>query len=234
MKQTEKRTGLGIAVLVFAILFMGLSAWLIGRPLIRFLGEPERFRDWVSEKGWLGVLAFVGMMTVQVVIALIPGEPFEIAAGYAFGSVLGTLWCMVAILLGSALIFVLVRRFGKRLVRLFFPEKELDDLRFLNSEDKRSLVFFLLMLIPGTPKDLLSYIAGLTKIRFRNWMLIVAVARIPSVVTSVVGGSALGEEKYGFAAIVFGITILISGIGVLIYKAVLKKKNKSEETTPTE
>ena len=233
MKQTEKKTGLGIAVLVFALLFMALSAWLIGRPLIRFLGEPAQFRSWVSDKGIWGVLAFLGMMTVQVVVALIPGEPFEIAAGYAFGSFFGTLWCMLAILFGSALIFGLVRLFGKKLVNLFFPDKELDQLRFLNTEDKRSLVFFLLMLIPGTPKDLLSYAAGLTRIRFWRWMLIVAVARIPSVVTSVVGGSALGEKNYGFAAIVFGITILISAVGVLIYRSVLKKKNQSEEETTT-
>lgn len=228
-EKREKKTGLGIAVIVFAVLFMGLAAWLIGKPLITFLGEPAAFRDWVADKGVLGVLAFIGMMLVQVVIALIPGEPFEIAAGYAFGYFFGTLWCMVAIVLGSALIFGLVRLFGKRLVNLFFPDKELDDLKFLNSEGKRNTVFFLLMLIPGTPKDLLTYVAGLTKIRFWHWMLIVTVARIPSVVTSVVGGSALGEEKYTFAAIVFGITVAISAIGLLIYRAILKRKQTADE-----
>ena len=229
MERKEKKTRYGIALIVFAVLFSCFAAWLVGRPLIRWLGEPDQFRDWVSDKGALGVLAFIGLMLVQVVIALIPGEPFEIAAGYAFGYFLGTLWCMIAILAGSALIFYLVRRFGKRLVNLFFPDRELDNLRFLNSEGKRSTVFFLLMLIPGTPKDLLSYFAGLTKIEFWHWMLIVAVARIPSVVTSVVGGGALGEERYMLAVIVFAATLLISGIGLLIYRQLLKKKQKNEE-----
>lgn len=224
----EKKTAWGIALIVFAVLFSVGAAFLVGRPLIAFLGEPAQFRAWVSDKGAWGVLAFIGMMMVQVVVALIPGEPFEIAAGYAFGNFFGTLWCMVAIVLGSALIFGLVRLFGKKLVNLFFPDKELDDLKFLNSEGKRSTVFFLLMLIPGTPKDLLTYVAGLTKIKFWHWMLIVAVARIPSVVTSVVGGSALGEQKYTFAAIVFAVTLAVSGVGLLIYRAILKKKQSGE------
>ena len=232
-KENKNRTGLGIALIVFAVLFSLGAAWLIGRPLVEFLGEPERFRAWVSEKGVWGVLAFIGMMIVQVVIALIPGEPFEIAAGYAFGYWLGTLWCMVAIALGSALIFGLVRRFGKKLVNLFFPDKELENLRFLNTEGKRNTVFFLLMLIPGTPKDLLSYVAGLTKIGFWPWMLIVLVARIPSVVTSVVGGGALGEGNYVFAVVVFAVTLAISGLGLLAYRAYLKKKQDGQ-TQPTE
>ena len=231
MQNRERKPWIGVLLIVFAVLFSGFVAWFVGWPLVQWLGEPEQFRDWVSGKGAWGVLAFIGMMLVQVVIALIPGEPFEIAAGYAFGYFFGTLWCMVSIVLGSALIFFLVRRFGKRLVNLFFPDKELDNLRFLNSERKRSTVFFLLMLIPGTPKDLLSYVAGLTKIEFWHWMLIVAVARIPSVVTSVVGGSALGEERYVLAAIVFAATLIVSGIGILIYRQILKKKQQSTEKT---
>lgn len=226
MQKKEKKTALGIGLIVFAVLFSAGALLLIGKPLADFMGSPENspFKEWAADKGVWGILAFIGMMIVQVVIAVIPGEPFEIAAGMAFGIGWGTLWCMTAILLGSALIFGLVRLFGKRLVNVFFPDKELEDLRFLNTAEKRNVLFFVLMLIPGTPKDLLSYMAGLTKIKFWQWMLIVSIARIPSVITSVVGGSALADRKYMMAVIVFGLTLLISGLGLLWYKKILKKK----------
>lgn len=231
-KEKQKKTGLGIALIAFAVVFSLASLLLIGKPLAEFMGSPENspFRDWAADKGAWGVLAFIGLMIVQVVIALIPGEPFEIAAGMVFGIGFGTLWCMVAIVLGSAIIFGLVRLFGKKLVNIFFPDKELDDLKFLNTAEKRNILFFLLMMIPGTPKDLLSYVAGLTKIKFWHWILIVAIARIPSVITSVIGGSALSDRKYTLAVVVFAITFAISGLGLLIYKKILKKKQAEDET----
>ena len=73
---------IGIAVVVFALLI-----WLVGVPLVRFASQPERFRDWVNSHGFGGRIAYMGMVILQVIVAVIPGEPFEIAAGYAFGAV---------------------------------------------------------------------------------------------------------------------------------------------------
>ncbi len=93
----------------------------------------------------------MGMVIVQVIIALIPGEPFEIAAGYAFGAWEGTLLCLLASTIGSILVFSLVRRFGLRVVRLFFSPEKLHTLRFLKDSRGRDFLFFLIFLIPGTP-----------------------------------------------------------------------------------
>lgn len=77
---------------------------------------------------------------------------------------------------------------------------------------------FLLILIPGTPKDLLGYFAPLTGMSPWTWLFITSVARIPSIITSTIGGSALGVQNYVFAAIALGATLLISGAGLLIYR----------------
>lgn len=109
MKKNELTTAqqkrLGVAALVTALVVMGLLVWLVGVPLVRFASQPERFRDWVDSHGFGGRLAYMGMVILQVVVALIPGEPFEIAAGYAFGAVEGTLLCLVASALGSVCVF---------------------------------------------------------------------------------------------------------------------------------
>ncbi len=214
-----------IAVAVF-IAFCAVVTWFIGKPLVEFVSEPEKFRAWVEEYGFWGKLCFVGMVFFQVVIALVPGEAFEIGAGYAFGIVEGVILCEIGITLGSLVVFFMVRKFGVKLVEVFFSREKINSLRFLNDNRKRNAITFLVFFLPGTPKDLLTYFVGLTDIKASHFLLLASVARLPSVITSVVGGDALGGEDYAFAIIVFVATLVLSGVGVLIYNFIQKKKTK--------
>ena len=222
MTDRHKRMLYIFSLAVFLLLFLAV-AWFIGRPMIRFVREPDLFRSWVDSHGIWGSLAFIGMMVLHVVFAIIPGEPLEIGAGYAFGFWEGTLLCMIGVAVGSLLVFALVRRFGVRLVETFFSENKIHSLRFLQNSRKRDILIFFVMFIPGTPKDLLSYFAGLTDIPMARWLLITTVARLPSVVTSTVGGNAVGEQNYLFAIVVFAATLLVSALGLLIYQQLCKR-----------
>ncbi len=228
LTQTQQKR-LGVLMLVIAILLLGLLSWVVGRPLVRFASEPERFRAWVDEKGVWARLAYMGMVIVQVVIALIPGEPFEIAAGYAFGALEGTLLCLAASTVGSLLVFWLVRRFGIRLVEIFFSKEKLRSLRFLRASPKRDYLYLLIFMLPGTPKDLLCYFAGLTDIRFPVWLIICSLGRIPAIVTSTIGGSALSSKNYWFAFAVFAGTLALSGLGLLAYNALRRRHNEKKD-----
>ena len=210
----RRRKQLAAGALVIFIVLMAAVAWFIGRPMIRFVEEPDLFRAWVDSHGVWGRLAFIGMTVLQIVVAFIPGEPLEIGAGYAFGFWEGTFLCLVSILVGSALVVLLVRRFGMLLVEVFFSREKIQSLKFLHHSPRRDMLIFLILFIPGTPKDLLSYVAGLTDIRLSRWLLIATVARIPSVITSTAGGSLMGEQNYLFAILVFAGTLAVSGLGV--------------------
>ena len=212
--------------LIFAI-FSAAVGWYVGVPMVRFAREPELFRAWVDRSGIWGKLLFIGMVFLQVIVALIPGEPMELAAGYAFGAVEGTVLSMAGILLGSTVIFLLVRRFGTKLVEVFFPERELKRLAFLKNPKKAKILAFILMTIPGTPKDLLSYFAGLTPLTLKQWLSIVVIARIPSLVTSTISGGAAGEENYCLAAVMLVIASILSGLGILYYRKICKEQEKN-------
>ena len=214
---------LGVSALVVFVAFSAAAMWFIGRPMIQYLSRPDAFRAWVDQHGLLGRLAFIGMMALQVVVALIPGEVMEIGAGYAFGFWEGTLLCLLGAMLGSAIVFGFVRRFGVALVEVFFPIEKIRSLRFLRDSRRLNLLVFIIFFIPGTPKDLLAYAVGLTPMKFGMWMFITGVARIPSVITSTIGGSALGEQNYWFAGMVFAATLLLSGAGLLVYRHISKK-----------
>lgn len=216
MTERHKQIAKIIAFVLLVLFVFAVTAYL-GKPLLTMVEDPERFRDLVEEKGWYARLLFMAMVFVQVLLALIPGEPLEICAGIAFGSIEGTLLCLAGIFLGSAVVFLLVRSFGIKLAEVFFSVEKLRSLRFLQNERRLNVVLFLLMAIPGTPKDLISYFVPLTKISLWHWLLLTTLARIPSVVSSTVGGDALGEGKYLFAVIVFAVTCLIALFGAFFF-----------------
>lgn len=217
-----QRKAISLVLLFIFIAFMGLACWFIGKPMIEFASEPEKFRDWIDSKGVMAPLIFVGMVVFQVVVAIIPGEPLEIGAGYAFGAFEGTLLCVIGTTIGSLIVFALVRTFGVRLVEVFFSIEKIRSMRFLQNTKRLNAVTFLVFFIPGTPKDLLSYFVGLTDMKLSSWMLIASIARLPSIITSTYGGSALGNQQYIRTIIVFAATALVSGIGVLIYRLIKK------------
>ena len=147
------------AIAIFLLLSAAVG-WFIGRPLVRFASRPEEFRQWVDGHGLLGMAAYVGMVFLQVAVAVIPGEPLEISGGYAFGALRGSVLCLLGGVLGSVAVFALVRRFGRELVEIFFPREKLEKLKFLQSSPKRDALFWLILTVPGTPKDLLCYFAA--------------------------------------------------------------------------
>ena len=233
MKRRQERTQLTEAhkkkiylfAIIVALIFIAAVGYLVGTPMIEFVRAPERFRAWVDSSGFVSRVIFVGMVVFQLIIALIPGEPLEMGAGYAFGAVEGTILCIIGCVIGSALVFLFVRRFGVKLVEVFFPREKIRSLRFLQDSRRLNLLTFIVFFIPGTPKDLLSYFIGLTDMKLGTWLCITAVARIPSIVTSTVTGDALGLKDYQFALIAFGVTLALSLAGILVYRRLSARRH---------
>ena len=228
LTEKQKKMLSAAAIIIFILLFAAL-AWFVGRPMIRFARQPEQFRSRVDGHGALGCAAYAAMVFLQVVVAIIPGEPLEIAGGYAFGAWWGTALCLIGAVLGSAAVFALVRRWGRPLAEVVFPKEKLDKLQFLHSSPKRTALLWLIFTAPGTPKDLLCYFAGLTDMKWRTWLLIATVGRLPSIVTSTVGGGALGDRNYTAAAIAFGVALAAAGVGYLVYRAVCRRNGQKGE-----
>ena len=216
------------ALVIFGllVLFTAFVVYFAGVPMVRFMNDPEGFRAWVNEKGAVAHVLFVLMVLFQVVIAVVPGEPFEIAAGYAFGYLWGTVLFMIGAVIGSAVIFFFVRRYGQGFCDLFFDRKKLSELKFLKNTKRNKVLYFIVFALPGTPKDMLSYFAGLSDMSFWHWMLISTLGRIPALITSVIGGGAIGEGNYVTAMTAFGIALAVSAAGYLIYCLIIRKYKK--------
>lgn len=228
MPEKDRRKSI-ILVLTVIVTVSALALVFVGKPLIRFVSDAEAFRGFVEKHTWWSRVAYLGMLIFQVVFAVIPGGAFEVAGGYAFGAVEGTILSVIGTTIGSVLVFLMVRRWGLKYVLLFFTQEQLDSAKFMHDERRLYLIAFIAFIIPGTPKDLLCYVAGLTDIKLSRWILITSIARVPAITISTIGGNAIGTKSYVFAAVVLAVTVLISAVGILIYRRLTKETAESEE-----
>ncbi len=210
---------------VTVALFTWLTVFLCKR-FAAFSDSPEAFKAFVEGFGWKSRLVALGIQMLQVVVSFIPGEFVEVGMGYAFGAVEGTLLCMLGIALASSVIFLLVKTVGVRAVELFISRDNIDRLRFINNESRLKTTVFLLYFIPGTPKDLFTYFVGLTRIRLHEFLILTLLARIPSLISSTVGGNLIQKENYIAAVILFVITGAVSLLGLWLYKRIKNSTKK--------
>ncbi len=228
MEQRENkwRSIVSFCLVLAALTFVGVR-W--GKPIVELVADPVAFRAWVDERGMWGPAVMVFVIAVQILVAVIPGEPFEFAAGYAFGAWQGMALCLIGSFLGGAIAMGLARRYGMRLLRALFPKYDIQSLEIFKNPRRLHVLTFILFLIPGTPKDILVYALGLTPMGILRGMLLTTLARIPSILSSTLSGHVLGEEQYLAAVIIYALTGVFSLIAVLIYRKQSKKAEKTHE-----
>ncbi len=212
----NKQNILIIAILGLSLLLIGLLSWLC-LPFIQKLSNPayqQEFMAWSNSLGIRGWLIVLGIQILQIIIAFIPGEPVELLAGVLYGAWGGLGTCLLGCVLASSLIFFTVRKFGQGLVTAFFGPEKVAQFSFFNNNKKVELVTFILFLIPGTPKDLLTYLAGLSKIKPSQFLVVSTFARIPSIITSTTMGASVSRGNWELTLVVFLITAAIGLLGI--------------------
>ncbi len=213
-----------ISLLVLAALLL-IGTLTIGPKIVNTARDPEKLRQELGGNNPKSWLIFIGIQFLQVIFAFIPGEFIEIAAGYIYGPFLGTVLCLIGVLPATCLIFGLTKFLGHKFTNITLDKKDLKKFSFLNDEKKLKMTFFLLYFFPGTPKDVITYFAGITKIKFLPFLLISVFCRIPSILTSTLAGGALGESKFILTVVIFGITGIAVLFGWLMFRYISKKKN---------
>ena len=230
----EKKTKLKIfkttLLVIVIIVLTAITIYLF--PAMKNLSTKEgqiAFKQKVTGSGIYGLSLLFLIQLAQIFLFILPGEPIEILAGMCYGWFWGTIFIMLSSAVISSLIFILVRKIGKQFVYDFSDEekiKKLENNELFKNPKKIELIFFILFLVPGTPKDLLTYLAGLLPIKFRRFVVISTIARIPSIVTSTIAGAniAVGDWKKGI--ILYGIIVVV----VLLFLCIFNMLDKDKTT----
>ncbi len=224
-----------IGILVVAILIGALVYFI---PVMKNLSTTEgkiEFKNKVQSSGFLGMLSLFGLQVAQVLLFILPGEPLEIIAGMCYGGVGGTIFILASTAIISAAIFFLVRKLGTKFVYEFCDEekvKKIENSKLFQDPKKIEMIMLILFLIPGTPKDLLVYIAGLLPIKPSRFLIISTLARIPSVISSTFAGEKILEGNFKWAGIIYGVIILIVFVFIFIVNK-FDKNNTTKEAIKT-
>ncbi len=224
---TRRRIVGSLSVGAFLTILLLLTL-LFQRVFSPYMHSVDNFLAFLHSFGWKGRLILFALQCLQIIVALIPGEIIELGAGYAYGAIEGTLICLAGVALSSAAVFLLVKKWGIPMVESFISRERIQELRFINSEKKLNRLVFILFFLPGTPKDMLTYLIGLTDMRTPHFLAISLLARIPSIVSSTVCGQYLGKQDNFSAGIIIGITAIISLSGYLLYLYIVKKRRNED------
>ncbi len=214
-----------VSSLLAVVAGVGAAYVVFGKELVAIIDQPDKFRTWIDSFGGWGKAVFVAVRAVQTIVKIIPAEPLEIASGYAFGVFGGVFWCMVGTEIGSLVILLLSKLFGEKFIHIFVPESKLKSFNFLKKKSNLYAVLFFIYLIPGSPKDLITYFAWMLPINIPSFLLLTGVARIPAIIVSAMCGQALGEKNYTAAAVIFAVTTALTVIGILVYRKFEKKQS---------
>lgn len=231
MKNNATKYSLGPIILLAVVL---VTLCLLCLPLIQQISTPQ-FQNWLAEKvkalGPWGMVALFFLQVLQIIVAVLPGEPVELVAGAMYGAVGGLLICLGGILIGSFGIFTLVRHQGRAALEKAGYSEALNKYSFIQNEQKLETTVFLLYLIPGTPKDILIYVCALTNLSRQRFLFISTLARIPSVVSSTLAGSTFASGNLPLTIGIFAVTGLAGLLGIWFHGRLLQHKNNKELTT---
>jgi uncharacterized membrane protein YdjX (TVP38/TMEM64 family) len=228
----NKRTYLAAQIALLAV-FLGVIIFVslkYAPSVTRLFRDPEKFRDYISSYGAAGPLVYIAFSAIQVIVAVIPGEIVQIAGGYAFGTPLGAIYALTGTVIGTVVVFAIIRLLGFSLVTAMISPAQLERFKFLISNPKSEIVIFVLFLIPGIPKDVLVYLSGLTPISMLRFLVICTIGRLPGVLGSAYIGANIQQKDYHVVFIMFGISLVLFIAGVLLRDKIIDRLQRWRHT----
>lgn len=221
-----------IALLVGAVLVLAVVLVLLlthGRTVRAYLTNGHLVQRQVERLGPLAPLALGVLVVLQEVTVVVPSEPLELAAGYAFGFWEGALIYLAASVVGCLAIIGIVRRYGDRVLRVLVSPKRREQLQRLKRSQRFDLAILVAFFIPGLPKDIMAYLAALAGMRPAHLVVVTTVGRLPSVVAATLASSYAAAGDWRATALVFAVTVVFVLIGMLVYHRISRHSTRNPD-----
>ncbi|KEI95301.1 membrane protein [Clostridium botulinum A2B7 92] len=216
----------GSIILSLFFLFIIFIGYIYYKNLA-VLKDPKNIKNIILSYGSYGIIVFLIFQIIQVVAFFILGEVMQIAGGYIYGTLLGSVYSLIGITLGNVFVFLLAHIYGKPLVHKIISKKDLKFFDRMLNIGSIKLIVFLLYLIPGIPKDALGYICGISDIKLKKFFILSTLGRIPGVLASAYFGANIHTGNKSVLIIVGVVSSLVFIIGVLNGEKIIKKIGKN-------
>lgn len=208
--KTQLRLAVGVLLALFTVVILLLLSGRLGplyACLFNIFKSKEALRDFVESWGSAAPLAFIFIQALQVVVAPIPGELTGAVGGFIFGTWPNVVYSTIGLTVGSMGAFMAARIIGMPLVRYFVSEIHLKRFHFL-TERKGAIIAFAFFAIPGFPKDILSYILGMSPMGVASFFWVSTLGRIPGTIMLSLSGSAIYDQDWTLLFILTVVCVL--------------------------
>ncbi|MTI48763.1 MAG: TVP38/TMEM64 family protein [Firmicutes bacterium] len=209
----KKITKTSIKILLI-VLFVGIVYVLNKMNVFKGL-SPEDIKAYLDSFGLLAPIVYIVMFTF-IPLTLFPDSILAIAGGMGFGLIKGSILTMIGALLGGTLSFYITRLLGKDFIKRIIKK----DISFIGEQLKQKGFFIILILrlVPLFPFDVISYSAGLSDIKYRDFISATIIGTIPGILVY----TNLGDKSTQFGSMDFYISVFLL-LALLLISMVLKK-----------
>lgn len=217
-----------IMFIVAILLIIGIIIYLF--PVMKDLSTHEgqlAFKARIEQSGILGFLILFGLQIAQIFLVILPGEPLEILAGMCYGAIGGAIFIFFSVALTTTIIFLLVRKFGRKFIEQSFDKEKIDKIeksKIFQNPKNIEFILAICFAITGIPKDILIYVGGLLPIRPIRFILIATFCRFPSVISSTIAGQYFSEGNWKISLLIYGITFIVTILALIIIRIFDKNK----------
>lgn len=217
--------------IIFAILLF--IAYEYYHRYFYILKNPDRIKKTIMSYGQYSILAFYILQIIQVIAFFIPGEVVQIAGGYIYGTLWGSILSLLGITTGSMVVYSISRFYGKPLINKIISAKDFKFFEKALRMGSVNYIVFLLYLIPGIPKDVLAYMCGISNITFKNFIIYSTLGRIPGIFMSAYFGAKFSVENKVVLIVIAIVAIVLFIVGLFkgekIISGMVRTKSRREE-----
>ena len=219
----HKRIKVISTILKFALLLL----IIIGLPLYIYFFEPQLIDSMSSMENVNAlfehyhaesILVYIGAQILQIIICVIPGQWLQFAAGYMYGVWLGFLYSIIGAAIGSVVTYYLAKLLGRDAMHLIFGEARINEFIHKLNSKKAIVIVFLIFLIPGVPKDLCNYAAGISEMKLKPFLIVSLVGRSPGMMGSLLIGRQIEAGNYTGAIVVAAVAVVLCVVGIIMRK----------------
>ncbi|MFV0516785.1 MAG: TVP38/TMEM64 family protein [Aminipila sp.] len=197
-----------LVILLLVVIGIPLYIWMYHGEFISQFKSLGAVNAYLEKYKAASIFVYIGMQVMQIVISVIPGQPMQFAAGYVYSFWFGYLYSIIGAAIGTIFAFYLARILGKDALHILFDEDKIS--KFIDKlNSKRAFILvFVIFLIPGLPKDLFTYAAGVSEMKLKVFLIITLVGRSPGMMCSIMIGSMFNKGSY-FGIIILTVVVII-------------------------
>ena len=227
----KKKIAAIIKFVLLLIVIAGIPAFLYLKYGSEIFSKDsaDRLVAYLMANKHISALIILILQILQVIICVIPGQPIQFAASYMLGVGGGLLLSLIGAAIGATIAFYLAKLLGRDMLYLLFDKNKVQDYQRKLNSGKGLLIVLLIYVLPGVPKDLVAYVAGISEMKFKPFIIISTIGRCPGMIGSLLLGHFYGAGNYRAIGVVIIAAVIILIICFIKRKSLIKYLDKLEE-----